>query len=222
MLDFSLYFHIFWCVTSDTFGRVNIPAPALPSRTARAEQIIATAREMTESGGWDSLTMRGLAERIGIKAPSLYKHTANKDELRAMLTVDAIEIIGNVLWETRDKNGRFHLSDLMVAFRRVATEQPQLYRLVANGTTHCETLQSDPWRTLLEDMQEWAGSPVATIADNQLIAITLWSSAHGIACMETDGRYPDTAFADTVWETLISTFEPYCGQQRSTPLPFCP
>nr|WP_255520425.1 TetR/AcrR family transcriptional regulator [Corynebacterium marambiense] len=192
---------------------VNIPAPTLPSRTARAEQIIATAREMTESEGWDSLTMRGLAERIGIKAPSLYKHTSNKDELRAMLTIDAVEIIGNVLWATRDENGFFHLADLMAAFRRVATEQPELYRLVTTGRTHCITLRSNPWRQLLTDMQEWAGTPVTSIADNELIAVTLWSSAHGIASMETDHRYPSTSFADAVWATLVTTFEPYCSRQ---------
>lgn len=177
---------------------------------------------MTESEGWDALTMRGLAERIGIKAPSLYKHTSNKDELRAMLTIDAIAIIGEMLWATRDENGHFHLADLMSAFREVATAQPELYRLVASGTTTCETLQSDPWRRLLQEMQEWAGSPVTMIADNELVATTLWSAAHGIACMETDNRYPDASFADTVWETLVSTFEPYCRQQRTNVLPFCP
>lgn len=215
LLDRASILHLKY-LNGDTFRSVNIPAPTLPSRTARAEQIIATAREMTESEGWESLTMRGLAERIGIKAPSLYKHTSNKDELRAMLTIDAVEIIGNVLWATRDNEGQFHLSDLMAAFRRVATEQPELYRLVSTGTTHCLALRSDPWRQLLADMQKWAGTPVTSIADTELIAITLWSSAHGIASMETDGRYPDTTFADTVWATLVATFEPYCSRQRAT------
>ena len=43
-------------------------------RTARAESIVAAALDILESEGREGLTMRHLAEAVGIRAPSLYKH----------------------------------------------------------------------------------------------------------------------------------------------------
>ncbi len=40
----------------------------------RAQEIVAEARELLEEEGAEALTMRRLAERLGIRAPSLYKH----------------------------------------------------------------------------------------------------------------------------------------------------
>lgn len=44
---------------------------------------------MLDDVGFDGLTMRALAERLGIKAASLYNHVSDKDELLALIA-DAI------------------------------------------------------------------------------------------------------------------------------------
>ncbi|HEY2665754.1 MAG TPA: TetR family transcriptional regulator, partial [Actinomycetota bacterium] len=51
---------------------------AKPARSARAGQIVATARLLLEREGPEALTMRRLGEELGIRAPSLYKHLAGK------------------------------------------------------------------------------------------------------------------------------------------------
>ncbi|GAA3043276.1 hypothetical protein GCM10020229_63170 [Kitasatospora albolonga] len=53
------------------------PNRALLSR----EAIAAAALAVVDEGGADGLTMRALAERLGVKAASLYNHVAGKDEL---------------------------------------------------------------------------------------------------------------------------------------------
>ena len=45
----------------------------------RAREIVAAARELLEAEG--SVSMRRLADRLGIKAPSLYKHLRDKGAL---------------------------------------------------------------------------------------------------------------------------------------------
>jgi AcrR family transcriptional regulator len=45
-------------------------------------------RELLEAEGPPALTMRGLGERLGIRAPSLYKHLSNKAALEVALIAD--------------------------------------------------------------------------------------------------------------------------------------
>jgi AcrR family transcriptional regulator len=49
--------------------------------TPRAWQVVSVARDLLETEGSDALTMRRLAEEMGIRAPSLYKHVPHKAAL---------------------------------------------------------------------------------------------------------------------------------------------
>jgi TetR/AcrR family tetracycline transcriptional repressor len=48
-------------------------------------QVVRAALGLLDEVGLDDLTMRRVAERLGVKAASLYRHVRNKDELLALL-----------------------------------------------------------------------------------------------------------------------------------------
>lgn len=48
-------------------------------------QVVRAALALLDEVGLDELTMRRLAERLGVKAASLYRHVRNKDELLVLL-----------------------------------------------------------------------------------------------------------------------------------------
>jgi TetR/AcrR family transcriptional regulator, tetracycline repressor protein len=54
-------------------------------RTLDQEQIVRAALVLLDELGLDELTMRRLADRLGVKAASLYRHVRNKEELLALL-----------------------------------------------------------------------------------------------------------------------------------------
>jgi AcrR family transcriptional regulator len=60
-----------------------------PRATRRAQldraQVVRAALALVDEVGLDGLTMRRLAERLGIQAASLYKHVKDKDELLVLL-----------------------------------------------------------------------------------------------------------------------------------------
>lgn len=64
--------------------RRTVPRPAL-SR----EAVVAAALKVLEDGGGEALTMRRVADRIGVSASSLYGYVANKEEL-VQLVLDRI------------------------------------------------------------------------------------------------------------------------------------
>ncbi len=60
-------------------------ACATPDAFPRAEEIVDAAEALLDEEGPEALTMRRLADRLGIKAASLYKHLAGKDAIEAEL-----------------------------------------------------------------------------------------------------------------------------------------
>jgi AcrR family transcriptional regulator len=51
-----------------------------PERTSYAE-IVATGREVLEESGPAGLTMQRIAEKVGVRAPSLYKRVRDREAL---------------------------------------------------------------------------------------------------------------------------------------------
>lgn len=53
--------------------------------------IIASAMDILRSDGLDAVTLRNLAKRLTVEAPSLYRHVASKERLLALLAVTLFE-----------------------------------------------------------------------------------------------------------------------------------
>src|SRR3546814_3399518 len=103
--------------------------PASTQRSPRVVQVVATARQLLESEGRDGLTMRRLAEEIGIKAPSLYKHLPDKAALEAALVEEALAEVGAALHASLDDAGTLAPVDaLLGTYRSYGTAHPNLYR----------------------------------------------------------------------------------------------
>ena len=89
-------------------ARRKPPPPPRPDRSPRALDVMDAARRVLELEGPDALTMRRLGEKLGIKAPSIYKHFPDKAALELALVEQAMVEIGNVrhgaIIAPRDRN----------------------------------------------------------------------------------------------------------------------
>jgi AcrR family transcriptional regulator len=167
---------------------------------SRAEQIAAAARALLEERGREALTMRGVAARLDIRAPSLYKHVADKEALEALVMAEAFRDMGSSLRsaiaELPSRSGRRHaLSALATAYRAWARAHPHLYRLATDGPL--------PRDLLPDGLEAWAAEPLVRVAGSETRARSTWAFAHGMTILELDGRFPPGADLDSAWRTGI-------------------
>ncbi len=170
-------------------------APELHS--VRQQQIVDAAWRLLETEGREALTMRRLADELGIRAPSLYKHFPNKQAVEAALIDRGFLVWGNAAREALRQDGD-PLVNLAAAYRHVALEHPHVYRLITDGELD---------RSLLTPgIEEWSGAPLGEPFCDPEAARAFWGFLHGMAILEIDGRFPPDAMLDLTWDRGVAAF----------------
>jgi AcrR family transcriptional regulator len=95
-----------------------------PERTSYAE-IVATGRDILEESGPAGLTMQRVAEKVGVRAPSLYKRVRDRDALVEAVATATVEDLTRRL-EASDRS----LEALVRTYRGLAHERPEGFRLI--------------------------------------------------------------------------------------------
>ena len=92
-------------------------------------QIVRAALELLDEVGLDELTMRRLADRLGVKAAALYRHVHNKDELLALL---GDEISAEIPFASEAGSWQSQLSEMAWNVRRGLLAHRDAARVLAN------------------------------------------------------------------------------------------
>jgi AcrR family transcriptional regulator len=173
---------------------------SVASLSPRAQEIVAVARELLEQDGSEGLTMRRVADRLGIRAPSLYKHLPDKQALEAALISAGFEEAAE-LFEAAVAGAGDRLSALAAAYRDFALRHPHLYRLM--------TERPLPREGLAPGAEARAAEPVVeAVGGDRDAARAAWAFAHGMVILELNGRFPPDADLDTAWRRGLEGFGP--------------
>jgi AcrR family transcriptional regulator len=164
----------------------------------RAREIVDAARELLEAEGPEGLSMRRIADRIGIRAPSIYKHLPDKQALEAALMSAAFEELADH-YEAAIAGADDPLAAIARAYRGYATRHPHLYRLMTDGPL--------PRERLTPGVEDRAAKPlVEAVGGDPDAARALWAFAHGMTILELNGRFPPGADLDAAWAQGIAAF----------------
>lgn len=190
----------------------ELPPPGHRSvRPARVAQTVAVARRILEAEGPDALTMRRLADELGIRAPSLYKHFASKAAVESAIIEDVLFDIGEATHEAlRSSVTTSPLLGLLTTYRTFSVAHPDLYRLATGGRLARQSLPPG--------LEEWAGNPWFVVTGDPSLAQALWSFAHGMVILELDDRYPPGSALDDTWRAGADAFERSAGPLTAGPL----
>src|SRR3954452_9543679 len=104
-----------------------------PSRTS-LEDIVAAARVLVTAGGPEALTMRAVAEKVGVRAPSLYKRVRDRSALRRLVVDDGLRELGIAMEAAPPgRDAAAYLWALATEYRAFAPAQPKLFGLLFAG-----------------------------------------------------------------------------------------
>ena len=151
--------------------------------------ILAAARAFVESGGVEAVTMAAVAERVGVKAPSLYKRFADRTGLIAAVATDvATDLARAMRAAATDTDPAARLEALAVAYRSFALAAPRSTALIFSGVVPgaepSPESQAEAARPVLEAAEAIVGPARALAAARVLTAF-----AHGFTSMEAAGAF---------------------------------
>jgi AcrR family transcriptional regulator len=138
-----------------------------------------------------------VADRLGIRAPSIYKHLPDKQALQAAVISEGFEELAEV-FERAVHGADEPVAALARAYREHATRHPHLYRLMTERPLDRDRLAAG--------VEERAARPLVEAAGDEAAARALWAFAHGMAILELNGRFPPGADLDAAWENGVDAF----------------
>src|SRR5687768_3177132 len=156
-------------------------------------RIVAAARALYMERGPESVTMRAVAERVGVTATALYRHFADKDAILREVVGEGSRLLGSHLFRALEAPTPLErLRATALAYLDFALAQPQAYRALFEPEGEEETspvhAQRGAIRRFLRDrVREAMDAGVLAEGDPEGIALTLWSLLHGLAALHHAG-----------------------------------
>jgi AcrR family transcriptional regulator len=167
--------------------------------------VVAAGAALADEVGFAALSMGQLAERVGVRTPSLYKHVVNQEDLNrriaALALAEAADAVGAA---TQGRAGRDALAAAARAFRDFVLTHPGRYAATigVEPTGPDDPIAVSGSRLLTAFTAVLRGYDVAPHdLDHALRALR--SSFHGFATLQSASGFQWSADVDDSFEWLI-------------------
>jgi AcrR family transcriptional regulator len=163
-------------------------------RQATRKKILGAARELFAREGYDSVTVRAIADRIAYTPPAIYKHFADKDALIRELAADDFRGLSQKLERfARTADPIERLRRIAACYLEFALRHPNHYRLMfmtprpagARPGPDDATPAHDAYAFLEMTVEEARARGLLRrgLDDVDEIAQALWAAVHGVAAL---------------------------------------
>ena len=165
-------------------------------------KILDAALKIVQTEGWQSLSMRKIADQIEYTAPIIYEYFSNKEGILLGLTRKGYEILGKDIREARDKyeSAEDKMEAMWIAYWNFAFANKEFYQLMYGVDMVCCNVKSSMHEaetvgTMLGDAIE-ALYKKQPVCENDICTkyYTYWSIIHGlisINLVRPNGRTTD-------------------------------
>ncbi len=176
-----------------------------PAKTSHAE-LVSIALGLVEADGPEALTVSAVAQAAGVKAPSLYKHFADRQAILKAVEIEVLDDLEAVLRkETKGRTPKARLHSMAATYRRFANAQPRRYEAIYSRNAF-----NDPElaaaclkaaQPLFEELK------AAGVADNRILPLsrTLTAFLHGFVSMEIVNAFRLGGDLDRDFEASLET-----------------
>ena len=177
------------------------------------EKILRAAHKVFDREGADAVSMRRVAEAVGITPMAIYRHFPNREALLKRLSDDSFNTVAHE-WQARATHPDIlkRLLALLEPYLDYALEHPHLF-------DHAFSVRRDDARRFPEDFRARQSPTLNVIADAVAegvrlgvlkqddpwdVAMSLWAQAHGLVALYRAGRfsYDEAQFRKFYFESI--------------------
>ncbi len=177
----------------------------MPRAGLSTTTVVAAAARLLDEAPDAELTLRRLADELGVKTPSLYNHVAGLDDLLRRVAMAGIAELGDRLrTAAMGRTGSDAIAALATAYRGFAHAHPGVYPLTQVARP------SDPEYAALsmragEPGQAVRGASTANAEEVIHRVRTIRSALHGFVLLEHHGGFGLDVDVDETFEHLVRT-----------------
>jgi AcrR family transcriptional regulator len=156
-----------------------------------SEILVAARQLLADTGSDEAVSVRAVADRVGVSTPSIYLHFADKDALIDAVCESVFADLGQAMEDAAEGvTEPFEaLKQRGLAYVRFALANPEHYRIVlmsrgnaANSAAHM--LTTSTYQNLVDSVRQCQQAGVfARDSDPTELGTSLWAAAHGIAAL---------------------------------------
>lgn len=179
----------------------------------RHEILDAATALLLETGQARAVSIRSVAQRVGVTSPSIYLHFKDKDALLDAVCARYLDRLDEEM--SRAAIGQQSTVEVLraqgLAYVRFALQAPELYRLVTVSVSSAGAvdiaMHSSAFTHLRASVQKLMDEGVYRADDASMVALALLTAAHAVATVVTaKPRMPFgdvDAFADRMFGTVL-------------------
>ncbi len=180
--------------------------------------LIDAASIRLEKFGIEGLSLRKLAEDVGVSRTAPYHHFKDKNALLSAIAARGFEQwhkIAVSIFEDNVLPAEQRFKQFIYAYIRFATEQPQIYELMFGQTLWGKGKATEPLRDVaypsfqyqVKMTRLWQESGLLPEDQEALrLAQVTWGTLHGIARLIIDGIYADASHIEDMCDCAAALF----------------
>ena len=170
--------------------QLKSPSRAAERRTERREQIVATASQLFSERGYENVTLRAIAEKLGYAHAAIYRYFPDKASLLAEICKETFDrlIVELDAKQEQAKGPEAQLLAVSLGFVRFGLEHPHHFQVVFSGplntggtsNEHIDAIGRALFERLMKVFMTCSEAVGLNAKSRTLDANTWWTSIFGI------------------------------------------
>ena len=189
------------------------------------DALIHAAREILESQGYEALTLRAAARRVGVSQAAPYNHFADKAALLAAIAGQGFGEFAAAMRQELDAavEAQARLNATGIAYVAFATTNPGLFKLMFGSSAHqvfdhpeLDAARTSAYEVLRGAVRSVHASEPRHAPDEPLESLRSWALVHGLATMINEGTIAPRIYgASSARELTTALLRPPPAEKKS-------
>ena len=180
------------------------------------QTLLSAAAEMIATNGIESLSLRKLADKVGVSRTAAYHYFQDKNDLLCAIAANGFRRWQHSLEQLNSNSilQKQKFEQYVLSYIEFATTYPEEYELMfgrsiwkqANCTVELQQISYATFQHQVDMIEYWQSAGLIT-GDNPLrMAQIIWGTLHGIAKLFIDGVYTDVSRVEEIAISALPMF----------------